>query len=181
MQKYTSRQPYYIIAGPNYGRIVASGLVGPDYNYSQDELNVMEPYGVNCMVYKPGFGTFINSNQTAKQTPVSGLSKVNIRELVIYLQDEIEKVLQQYQWEFNNQTTRNAILDKANTICSRVAANGGIEAYLNVMDASNNTDEIIENEMAILSTHIEPGFGCGKMVQELTLYRRGQMTASIKD
>jgi len=49
------------------------------------------------------------------------------------------------------------------------------------MDASNNTDEIIENEMAILSTHIEPGFGCGKMVQELTLYRRGQMTASIKD
>jgi hypothetical protein len=181
MQKYTSRQPYYIIAGPNYGRIVASGLIGPDYNYSQDELNVMEPYGVNCMVYKPGFGTFINSNQTAKQTPVSGLSKVNIRELVIYLQDEIEKVLQQYQWEFNNQTTRNAILDKANTICSRVAANGGIEAYLNVMDSSNNTDEIIENEMAVLSTYIEPGFGCGKMVQELTLYRRGQLTATIKD
>jgi hypothetical protein len=181
MQKYTSRQPYYIIAGPNYGRIVASGLIGPDYNYSQDELNVMEPYGVNCMVYKPGFGTFINSNQTAKQTPVSGLSKVNIRELVIYLQDEIERVLQQYQWEFNNQTTRNAILDRANVICSRVAANGGIEAYQNIMDASNNTDEIIENEMAILSTHIEPGFGCGKMVQELTLYRRGELTAKIID
>ena len=181
MQKYTSRQPYYIIAGPNYGRIVASGLIGPDYNYSKEELYVMEPFGVNCMVYRPGFGTFINSNQTAKQTPVSGLSKVNIRELVIYLQDEIEKVLQQYQWEFNNQTTRNAILDKANTICGRVAANGGIEAYLNVMDASNNTDEIIENEMAVLSTHIEPGFGCGKMVQELTLYRRGTMTASIKE
>lgn len=181
MQKYTSRQPYYIIAGPNYGKIVANGLIGPDYNYSKEELYVMEPYGVNCMVYRPGFGTFINSNQTAKQTPVSGLSKVNIRELVIYLQDEIEKVLQQYQWEFNNQTTRNAILDKANTICGRVAANGGIEAYLNVMDASNNTDEIIENEMAVISTHIEPGFGCGKMVQELTLYRRGAMTASIKD
>ena len=181
MQKYTSRQPYYIIAGPNYGRIVASGLIGPDYNYSKEELYVMEPFGVNCMVYRPGFGTFINSNQTAKQTPVSGLSKVNIRELVIYLQDEIEKVLQQYQWEFNNQTTRNAILDKANTICSRVAANGGIEAYLNVMDASNNTNEIIENEMAILSTSIEPGFGCGKMVQELTLYRRGAMTSTIKE
>ena len=181
MQKYTSRQPYYIIAGPNYGKIVANGLIGPDYNYSKEELYVMEPYGVNCMVYRPGFGTFINSNQTAKQTPVSGLSKVNIRELVIYLQDEIEKVLQQYQWEFNNQTTRNAILDKANTICGRVAANGGIEAYLNVMDASNNTNEIIENEMAILSTSIEPGFGCGKMVQELTLYRRGAMTSTIKD
>jgi len=181
MQKYTSRQPYYIIAGPNYGKITASGLIGPDYNYSKEELYIMEPFGVNCMVYRPGFGTFINSNQTAKQTPVSALSKVNIRELVIYLQDEIEKVLQAYQWEFNNQTTRNAILDKANSICSRVAANGGIEAYKNVMDESNNTNEIIENEMAILSTSIEPGFGCGKMVQELTIYRRGALSATIKD
>ena len=181
MEKYMSRQPYYIIAGPNYGRITASGLVGPDYKYSPEELNIIEPFGVNCMIYRPGFGTFINANQTAKQTPVSALSKVNVRELVIYLQDEIEKVLQSYQWEFNNATTRNAILDKANAICSRIANNGGIQAFLNIMDESNNTPEIIDNEMAVLSTHIEPGMGCGKMVHELTLYRTGQMTSSISD
>jgi len=181
MQKYMTRQPYYIIAGPNYGKITASNLIGPDYNYSKEELYIMEPFGVNCMVYRPNFGTFINSNQTAKQTPVSALSKVNIRELVIYLQDEIEKVLQQYQWEFNNQITRNAILARANTICARIQANGGIEAYRNIMDESNNTPEIIENEMAILSTHIEPGFGCGKMIHELTLYRRGAMKAAISE
>ena len=181
MQKYTSRQPYYIIAGPNYGAIRANELVGPDYNYSQDELQLIEPFGVNCMIYRPGFGTFINANQTAKQTPVSALSKVNVRELVIYLQDEIEKVLQAYQWEFNNQKTRAAIKEKADTICANVAANGGIQKYLNVMDESNNTPEIIDNEMAVLSTHIEPGFGCGKMVQELTLYRTGQMSSYISD
>jgi len=179
MQKYTSRQPYYIVAGPNYGRIEAAGLIGPDYTYSMDELQIIEPFGVNCLVYRPGFNTFINANQTAKQTPVSALSKVNVRELVIYIQDEIEKVLQAYQWEFNNPTTRNAILDRANFICARVAANGGLQAYLNVMDESNNTPEIIDNEMAILSTHIEPGMGCGKMIHELTLYRTGQMSSNI--
>lgn len=181
MEKYMSRQPYYIIAGPNYGRINAGGLVGPDYKYSLEELNLIEPYGVNCMIYRPGFGTFINANQTAKQTPVSALSKVNVRELVIFLQDEIEKVLQSYQWEFNNATTRTAILDKANNICARIANNGGIQAYLNIMDESNNTPEIIDNEMAVLSTHIEPGMGCGKMVHELTLYRTGQMAAAISE
>lgn len=181
MEKYTSRQPYYIIAGPNYGAIRANGLVGPDYKYSQDELQLIEPFGVNCMIYRPGFGTFINANQTAKQTPVSALSKVNIRELVIYLQDEIEKVLQAYQWEFNNPRTRAAIKERADQICARVAANGGIQKYINVMDESNNTPEIIDNEMAVLSTHIEPGFGCGKMVQELTLYRTGQMSSMISD
>ena len=181
MTKYTSRQPYYIVAGPNNAKIECADLVGPDYSYSMDELQIIEPFGVNCLVYRPGFGTFINANQTAKQTPVSALSKVNVRELVIYLQDEIEKVLQAYQWEFNNPTTRNAILDKANFICARVAANGGIQAYLNVMDESNNTPEIIDNEMAILSTHIEPGMGCGKMIHELTLYKTGQMASSITE
>lgn len=179
VEKYMSRQPYYIVAGPNYGSINDSNLVGPDYRYSTEELQIIEPFGVNVMVYRPNFGTFINANQTAKQTPVSALSKVHVRELVIYLQDEIEKVLQSYQWEFNNARTRNAILDKANTICELVMANGGLQAYKNIMDESNNTPEIIDNEMAILSTHIEPGMGCGKMVQELTLYRTGKMAAAL--
>ena len=181
VHKYMTRQPYYIVAGPNFGSITASGLVGPDYKYSQDELQIIEPYGVNVMVYRPNFGTFINANQTAKQTPVSALSKVNVRELVIYLQDEIEKVLQQYQWEFNNQRTRNAILDRANQICSIIASNGGIQAYKNIMDESNNTPEIIDNEMAVITTHIEPGMGCGKMVQELHIWRTGQMSANISE
>ena len=179
MEKYLSRQPYYIVAGPNYGVISASGLVGPDYNFCRSELDDLEPFGVNAMVYRPSFGTFINSNQTAKQTPVSALSKVNIRELVIYLQDEIEKILQSYQWEFNNQTVRNKIKDKADAICLQIQKNGGIIDYLNVMDESNNTPDIIDNEMAVLSTHIEPGRGMGKMVHELTLYRTGMMRASI--
>lgn len=181
VNKYMTRQPYYIVAGPNYGNITASGLVGPDYKYSQDELQIIEPFGVNVMVYRPNFGTFINANQTAKQSPVSALSKVNVRELVIYLQDEIEKVLQQYQWEFNNQRTRNAILDRANQICAIIAANGGIQAYKNIMDESNNGPEIIDNEMAVITTHIEPGMGCGKMVQELHIWRTGQMAANISE
>lgn len=181
VQKYYTRHPYDIIAGPNYGSIVMSGLTGPDYNYSKDELNIIEPYGFNCMVYRPNFGTFINANQTAKQTPKSALSSINVRELCIYIQDEIEKLLQSYQWEFNNAVIRQKIKDKADSICQNVMNNGGIQDYLNVMDESNNTPEIIDNEMSVLSTHIEPGRGMGKMVQELTLYRTGQMRATISE
>lgn len=180
MEKYTSRYPYSIVAGPNYGNITASGLIGPDYNYSRDELDVLEPMGVNCMVYRPGFGTFINANQTAKQSPKSALSSVNVRELVIYLMDEIETILQSYQWEFNNQTVRNKIKDRADSVCALAKANGGLNDYLNVMDSSNNTADIIDNEMAVISTHIEPGRGMGKMVHELTIYRNGQMNSSIQ-
>lgn len=180
MGKYNGRFAYSIIAGPNYGNISYTQLVGPDYHYSQEELNVIEPYGVNCMIYRPTFGTFINANQTAKQTPKSALSSVNVRELVIFLQSEIGKILQSYQWEFNNPVTRNAIKTKADIICAQAKANGGIQQFLNVMDESNNTQDIIDNEMCVLSTHIEPGRGMGKMIHELTIYRTGGMTAVLK-
>ena len=178
--KYNGRFAYSIVAGPNYGNISYQQLVGPDYHYSQEELHVIEPYGVNCMIYRPTFGTFINANQTAKQTPKSALSSINVRELVIYLQSEIGKVLQSYQWEFNNPVTRNAIKTKADIICAQAKANGGIQQFLNVMDDSNNTPDIIDNEMCVLSTHIEPGRGMGKMIHELTIYRTGGMTAVLK-
>ena len=132
------------------------------------------------MIYRPTFGTFINANQTAKQTPKSALSSINVRELVIYLQSEIGKVLQSYQWEFNNPVTRNAIKTKADIICAQAKANGGIQQFLNVMDESNNTPDIIDNEMCVLSTHIEPGRGMGKMIHKLTIYRTGGMTAVLK-
>ena len=179
MQKYSgSRKPYSIVAGPNYGLVVADGMVGPDYNFSRSELDFMETFGVNCLVYIPRRGTQINSNQTAKQTPVSALSKVHVRELIIYLQDEIAAMLQNYQWEFNTQTLRAAVKAKADKLLENVQQNGGVYAFRNICDETNNTDEVINNEMLVLSTEIEPGMGAGKMVQELTIYRKGGMTST---
>jgi hypothetical protein len=180
MQKYTSRQPYYIVAGPNYGRMIFDGCVGPDYNYSRADLDILEPMGVNAMVYVPRKGTYINSNQTAKQNPVTALSKINVRELVIFLQDEIEALLQNYQWEFNTQALRDTVKAKADVICENVRANGGIYAFVNRCDSSNNTNDVIDNEMFVLSTEIEPSRGAGKMVQELTIHKTGGLTSTIK-
>jgi hypothetical protein len=181
MYKQQNRQPYSIVAGPNYANIKYSQLVGPDYHYSQEELHVIEPFGVNCMIYRPTFGTFINANQTAKQLPKTALSAINVRELVIYLQEAIGKVLQSYQWEFNNVNTRNAIKTQADLICENAKLNGGIQAYINVIDESNNTPDLIDNEFCVLSTSIEPGRGCGKMVHELTIYKTGGLSAIIKE
>jgi hypothetical protein len=180
MDKYLTREPYYVVAGPKFGRIIATGMIGPDYNFTRKDLDILEPMGVNCMIYVPRIGTYIGSNQTAKQNPVSALSSLNVRELVIYLQNQIEALLQDYQWEFNTPYLRDLIKAKADTICERVKNNGGIYEYLNVCDASNNTDDVIDNEMFVLSTSIEPGRGAGKMVHELTIYRKGGMQSLIK-
>lgn len=181
MRKYENRFPYSIVAGPNYGKVTDNGLIGPDFNFGYDDLNVLEPMGVNCFVYAPGKGTFINSQQTAKQNPVTALSKIHVRELCTFLQDEIEKMLQNYQWEFNNQRLRDEVKGKADVICDTCMRNGGINAYVNKCDASNNTNELIENEFFILETEIEPGFGAGKMIQKLTIRKNGTISAEIAE
>lgn len=180
MNKWGPRQPYYIVAGPNYGVLSYSGLVGPDYNFSRSDLDILEPKGINAIIYVPRLGTYISSNQTAKQIPVSGLSKIHIRELVIYLQNEIEHLLQSYQWELNTQPLRDTIKAKADAICDKIMNNGGIYAYINICDETNNTAEVIDNEMIILDTEIEPARGAGKMVHQLTIHKTGGLSSSIK-
>lgn len=180
MDKWGARQPYYIVAGPTFGRISYSGLVGPDYNFGRSDLDVLEPMGVNAIIYVPRQGIYINSNQTAKQVPVSGLSKVHIRELVIYLQNEIENLLQSYQWELNTQTLRDTIKAKADAICETVKNNGGVYEYNNICNQFNNPPEIVDNEMIILDTEIEPARGAGKMVHQLTIHKTGAMSSNVK-
>ena len=179
MKKYTTYLPYTIIAGTNRGIVREQGLLGPDFNFSREDLNNLEPFGVNCMVYVDRKGTCINSNQTAKQNPVTTLSKISTRELVIFLQDEIEKLLLDYHWDFNTPNLQQRIKDRADVILETAKNNGGVYKYNNQCDSYNNTDDVINNEMFILSTSIEPGMGAGKMVQELYIYRKGGMSSAI--
>lgn len=179
MDKYGTRLPYDIVAGPKYGRIIADGLVGPDYNYGRSDLDILEPYGVNAIIYVPRKGTYINSNQTAKQIPVSGLSKIHIRELVTYIQDEIQSLLESYQWDKNTSSLRDTIKAKADAILENVKNNDGVYAYINTCDETNNTAEVIDNEMIILDTEIEPARGAGKMVNRLTIRRTGGITSNM--
>lgn len=173
LEKWKSRQPYYIVAGPNHGRIDHATVVAPDYSYSRNDLDILEPMGVNAIIHMPRYGIVINSNQTAKQTPVTALSKAHVRELIIFLQNEIEEMLRGYQWELNTASLREAIRAKADVILGKVEANGGLYAWKTKCDDTNNTPEVIDNEMVILDIDIEPARGAGKMIQTLTIHRTG--------
>lgn len=181
MNKWSTRLPYYIVAGPNHGRIDYPGVVGTDYNYARPDLDALEPFGVNAIIYIPRKGFVINSNQTAKQAPVSALSKIHVRELVTFLQDTIEDMLYSYQWELNTPTLRDNVRAKADVILGLIKANGGIYDFRTQCDENNNTPEIIDNEMLVLDVEIEPARGAGKMVQTLTIHRTGGIAATPRN
>ena len=179
MAKYSTYRPYDIIAGTNKGTINYPGVIGPDYNYARHDMDQLEPFGVNIITTLPRYGIVINSEQTAKQTPVSALSKIHVRELITYIQDEIEYMLRRYWWELNTADLRANIKAKADTILSRIQADGGIYAFTTQCDDQNNTTEMIDNDLLLLDMEVEPARGAGKLVQTLTLRRTGSLQATV--
>jgi hypothetical protein len=176
-RKWATGMPYDIVAGPNKGVLPSSAVLGPMVNWSRPDLDALEPFGVNAVVFIPGKGTFINSNKTALKNPITTLSAVNVREVCTYLQDAVEKILADYQWEFNTPELRMTVKSLVDKKCEEIQANGGMYRFVTVCDESNNTDEVIDNEMFIIDIAIEPGRGAGKMIQHLTLYKKGGISA----
>lgn len=173
IDKYNLALPYSIVAGPRRGVVTQAGLVGVEYNFDRQDLDYIEPFGYNAIVNKRGFGLVINANQTAQQTVKSALSQIHVRELLIYIQDGIEAILKNYRWEFNTAQNRLEIKTLADNFLSQILADGGVYDFQNIMDSTNNTNEVIDNNIGILDTYIEPVRGMGILVHRTTILRTG--------
>jgi hypothetical protein len=76
-------------------------------------------------------------------------------------------------WEFNTPQVRLEIKTLADGFMKGVLADQGVYDYQNVMDSSNNTDEVIQGDTAILDTYIEPVRGMGKIIHRTILLKKG--------
>jgi hypothetical protein len=173
IDKYNLALPYSIVAGPRRGVVSGKGLVGVEFNFDRTDLDFIEPFGYNAIVNKRGFGLTINANQTAQQTIKSALSQIHVRELIIYIQDGVEAILKNYRWEFNTAQNRLEIKTLADNFLSQILADGGVYDYQNIMDTTNNTPEIIDSNIGILDTYIEPVRGMGILVHRTTILKTG--------
>jgi hypothetical protein len=56
-----------------------------------------------------------------------------------------------------------------------VKKDGGVFDYKNIMDSSNNTSEVIDNNMGILDTFVEPVKGLEILVSRVTVLNTGEI------
>ena len=55
-------------------------------------------------------------------------------------------------------------------------SDNGVFDFQNIMNSSNNTSDIIDADMGVLDTYIEPVRGLEKLVHRTTLFRTGQIS-----
>jgi len=173
IDKYNLALPFSIVAGPRRGIVTGEGIVGVEYAFDRTDLDYIEPFGYNAILNKRGFGLVINANQTGQQNVKSALSQIHVRELLIYIQDGIEAILKNYRWEFNTAQNRLEIKTLADNFLTQILADGGVYDFQNIMDSTNNTAEIIDSNIGILDTYIEPVRGMGILVHRTTILKTG--------
>ena len=175
--KYENALPWSIVAGVRRGVIGGNGVVGLEINLDQEDRFFLEPFGINPIVFQSGTGPTIFANKTAQQVPKSALSSINVREVVIYIQDGIEAILKNYLFEFNTAQTRLEIKTLADNFLATVQNDDGVFDFRNIMDETNNTPEVIDQNVGILDTYIEPTRGMEILVQRTTILRTGAISS----
>ncbi len=177
INKFENALPWSLVAGVRRGVLGGAGLVGLETNLDTSDRANIEPFGLNPIVFQSGTGPTIFANKTAQQNPTSALSSINVREVVIYIQDGIDAILKNYLFEFNTPQTRLEIVTLANNFLQTVQNDDGVFDFRNVMDETNNPPEVIDRNIGIIDTFIEPVRGMEILVQRTTILRTGAISS----
>lgn len=177
IQKYAKANAWSIVAGQKRGVISGNQVVGVEATLIHDNRDYLEPVGINSIIWENGVGVEVYANKTAKQTPKSALSSIHVRECCIYIQDNVESILRRYVFEYNTAQTRLEIKTLVDEFLENVKSNSGVYEYKTVMDTSNNTQEVIDNNMGVIDIYIEPVRGLEILTQRLTVMKTGGIAA----
>lgn len=177
IRKFVTGEPYAIVAGQKRGIISGSNVVGLEYDFSQGDRDYLEPLGINPIIRKRGVGLVIFGNQTGYQRTNSAFNNLHVRDLLITLEEAVEDILSNYVFDFNEDSVRLEIKTLVDNYLTGVKSVGGIYNYLTIMDSSNNTPAIIDQNLGIIDIIIEPARGIHKFINRMTVTRTGGISS----
>ena len=179
MKKFTgglpNAYPWQIVAGPQFSLI--TDISATEMRFTDTDLENFYSMGANPIVYSLGRGYNINSESSAQVTPISSLSYIHSREVLIELENRLYDMLLNYQWRFNTPEIRAEIKFRADQICKELLNANALYDFKNVCDKTNNTDYIIDLQMGVLDTYIEIIKGMGIIVNNITILKKGTIAS----
>ena len=170
VRKFQGGDPYMICANLN-GILSNQHLNGLEYMLDNTDRDYLEPFGVNSIISRRG-NIMIYGNQTTYQTLKSDFNKLHVRENLNTLEIEVENVLHNYVFQYNNAITRAAVVTNITPILEAMLQSGAIEEYVIQCDAENNTEEIIFQDILIVDISVVMARGCEKILTRITLNRK---------
>jgi len=110
---------------------------------------------VNPIATFPGQGVCIWGQKTLQAKP-SALDRVNVRRLLIAVKKFIASATRYLVFENNTSATRNRFLNICNPYLESVQQRQGLYAFKVIMDASNNTPDVIDRNQMVGELFLQP-------------------------
>ena len=171
----TSITPWTIAAGVTNGKV--SNIAGIEINFNPQDIEFLNQSQINPIVYKRNRGYVIETENTAQTLYKSALSYLHVREVLIELERELSAMLLDFQWKYNTSEVRAEIKLKADTICEKYVSKNGLFNFFNKCDEENNDQTIIDSQIGVLDTYVEPIRGMGIIVNNVTILRTGAISS----
>lgn len=147
------RNRYAAPAGLNRGPIkYALGLL---HEYTPNELELMNPEGINTIVNKAATGPTIMWQDTL-QVAQSALRNVHIRRTVNDVKTTLADSLEFKLFDPNTESTRFQVTQLAESVLSPAYRNEGLYSYLIKCDDDNNPAEVIDMDVLVCDIYIKP-------------------------
>jgi len=144
---------WFAPAGLNRGGI--SAAVGVKQRLSQGSRDTLYEGRVNPIAQFPGQGICVWGQKTLQRRP-SALDRVNVRRLLIAVKKYIASASRYLVFEQNVEATRNRFLNIANPYLASVQERSGLYAFRVIMDASNNTNDVIDRNILYGQLFLQP-------------------------
>ena len=146
-------KPWFAPAGVNRGRLTQVSQL--ERVVTQSVRDDLYKANVNPITLFPGYGTTVYGQKTLSKKP-SALDRVNVRRLLIELKSFIGQFSNTLVFEQNNQITRDRFLTQVNSYLNQVQLQQGLDDFSVVMDETNNTPDIIDNNQLVGQVYIKP-------------------------
>jgi phage tail sheath protein FI len=145
-------EPWFAPAGINRGGL---SVIRAERKLSQTDRDTLYNNKINPIATFPGQGPVVYGQKTL-QTQASALNRVNVRRLLIALKSYISQVANNLVFEQNTATTRNNFLAQVNPYLESVQQRQGLYAFKVIMDDSNNTAAVIDQNQMVGQIYIQP-------------------------
>jgi len=162
--------PWFAPAGLNRGGIDVA--IQAERKLTHANRDTLYDSNVNPIATFPGQGVVVWGQKTL-QKKASALDRINIRRLMIKVKKFIASTSRFLVFEQNNSGTRNRFLNIVNPYLEQVQSNSGLTAFRVVMDASNNTPDLVDRNVLYGQIFIQPTRTAEFIVLDFTLQPTG--------
>ena len=144
---------WYAPAGIDRGRVFNALSLG--YKTSRGERDVLYPEGVNVIASFPDSGINIWGQKTLQSQP-SALDRVNVRRLMMFIEEAIAESSRFVVFEPNNPQTWRALIRLINPFMQDIKDKGGLYDFAVQCDEETNTPAVIDRNELMARVFVKP-------------------------